>query len=197
MNWQETRNTLIAAGIPAARLPEEWQPGIDLRGADLSRADLTGVNLRDADLRGADLSRADLTGVNLRDADLREASLTGANLRAADLTEATLREATLREADLSRADLTGVNLSYADLTGAVGPFTTFSAGRHTAVFAGGYGSIGCFRRTYDEWLADYAAIGAANGYTPEEIAEYGQFIALAVARQRRIEAAPDAGGGEG
>ena len=192
MNWQETRNTLIAAGIPAARLPEEWQPGIDLRGADLSRADLTGVNLRDADLRGADLRVA-----NLRDADLREASLTGANLRAADLTEATLREADLRGADLSRADLTGVNLSYADLTGAVGPFTTFSAGRHTAVFAGGYGSIGCFRRTYDEWLADYAAIGAANGYTPEEIAEYGQFIALAVARQRRIEAAPDAGGEEG
>ena len=103
----------------------------------------------------------------------------------------------LREADLRGANLTGVNLSYADLTGAVGPFTTFSAGRHTAVFAGGYGSIGCFRRTYDEWLADYAAIGAANGYTPEEIAEYGQFIALAVARQRRIEAAPDAGGEEG
>ena len=182
MNWQETRNTLIAAGIPAARLPEEWQPGIDLR---------------DADLRGAYLSRADLTGVNLRDADLRDADLRGANLRDADLREATLREADLREADLRGANLTGVNLSYADLTGAVGPFTTFSAGRHTAVFAGGYGSIGCFRRTYDEWLADYAAIGAANGYTPEEIAEYGQFIALAVARQRRIEAAPDAGGEEG
>ena len=147
LSYAETRATLIAAGIPAARMPEKWRSGIDLTGADLTGADLTGANL---------------SGANLTDADLSEA-----------------------------------NLRRVNLTGASGPFTTFAAGRHSAVFAGGHGVIGCVRRTYDDWLRDYAAIGAANGYTAEEIEEYGQFIALAVARQRRTESAPDAGGGEG
>ena len=40
MNWTKTRDVLIAAGIPADRLPEEWRPNIDLRGADLSGASL-------------------------------------------------------------------------------------------------------------------------------------------------------------
>ena len=151
LSYAETRATLIAAGIPAARMPEKWR---------------SGINLREAYLSGADLSRVNLTGAYLTDADLSEANLRRANLRRVNL------------------------------TGASGPFTTFAAGRHSAVFAGGHGVIGCVRRTYDDWLRDYAAIGAANGYTAEEIEEYGQFIALAVARQRRTESAKDAGGEE-
>ena len=147
LSYAETRATLIAAGIPAARMPEKWRSGIDLSRVDLTGANLTGANLR----------RANLSGANLTEAYLRRVNLTGAR----------------------------------------GPFTTFAAGRHSAVFAGGHGVIGCVRRTYDDWLRDYAAIGAANGYTAEEIEEYGQFIALAVARQRRTESAPNAGGGEG
>jgi uncharacterized protein YjbI with pentapeptide repeats len=58
------------------------------RCADLRGADLSGADLRDADLRGADLSDADL-----RDADLRGADLSGAVLRDADLRDADLRGA--------------------------------------------------------------------------------------------------------
>ncbi len=69
----------------------------DLRGADLSNA-----NLRGADLRGADLSNA-----NLRGADLSNANLSDADLRGADL-----RSAGLRGANLNDADLRGANLDY-------------------------------------------------------------------------------------
>ncbi|EAE6961494.1 pentapeptide repeat-containing protein [Listeria monocytogenes] len=75
--------------------------------ADLRGADLSGANLRFADLRGADLS-----GANLRFADLRGADLSGANLRFADL-----RGADLNNANLSNADLSNVNLSNANFRG--------------------------------------------------------------------------------
>jgi hypothetical protein len=145
--WAETRELLIAAGIPAEQLPVEWEPGINLRRADLGRADLGR-----ADLRGADLSGADLSGADLRRADLRRADLRGADLREAS-----------------------------------GPFTIGYFGQHHAVAAGGYISIGCERRTYDEWLANAEAIGQENRYTADEIADYVEWIKLAVARQRRIE----------
>ena len=95
MNWTETRARLIECGISAARLPEEWQPDIDLRadtltGADLTWANLTGANLTRANLTGADLTGADLTGANLTGADLTGANLTGADLTWANLTGAHL-----------------------------------------------------------------------------------------------------------
>ena len=95
----------VLGPVFAPRLRAE---GIDLRGADLrdaylSGADLRGANLRDADLRGAYLRDADLRGADLRDADLRGAYLSGANLRGADLGDADLRAADLIGADLSGA----------------------------------------------------------------------------------------------
>ena len=62
----------------------------DLRGANLSRADLSEADLRGANLSRADLSEADLRGANLRGANLRGANLRGANLSRADLSEADL-----------------------------------------------------------------------------------------------------------
>jgi len=152
MNWTQTRDALIAAGISAAQLPEEWQPGIDLSEANLSRADLAG-------------------------ADLREANLAGANLAGADL----------REANLAGANLAGVNLTEAE-----GPFTHGYFGRHHAVAAGGYISIGCERHAYEWWLNNHQKCGSRHWYTADEIADYGAWIELAVARQRRIETTPPA-----
>ncbi|EAD2531536.1 pentapeptide repeat-containing protein [Listeria monocytogenes] len=77
----------------------------NLRGANLSYADLSCANLRGANLRGANLSYADLSCANLR----------GANLRGANLSYADLSCANLRVANLSGANLSGANLSYADL----------------------------------------------------------------------------------
>ena len=161
MNWTETQQQLIKNGIAAERLPEEWQVGIDLSEANLSEA-----NLSEADLSRADLSRADLSRANL----------SRANLSGADLSGTDLSEADLRGADLSRA---------------IGPFTTGSFGQHTAIAAGGYIAIGCERHDYEWWLSNYEACGQRNDYTPEEIADYGAWIQLAVARQRRIEQQPE------
>ncbi len=114
--------------------------------------------------------------------DLRMTDLSGA-----DLSEADLSRADLSEADLSEANLRGADLRRANLSDAIGPFTIGSFGRHMAIAAGGYISIGCKRLTYDKWLEQYEGIGRRNGYTDEEIADYGAWIQLAVARQRRIE----------
>ena len=94
--------------------------GANLRGANLSDADLRCANLSDADLRCANLRDADLRGANLSDADLRCANLSnadlfGANLRGANLSDANLRNADLRNADLRNADLCRADLSNADL----------------------------------------------------------------------------------
>ncbi|HEL8187277.1 TPA: pentapeptide repeat-containing protein [Listeria monocytogenes] len=95
----------------------------NLRGANLSYADLSCANLRGANLRGANLSYADLSCANLRVANLSYADLSGANLRGAnlsgaDLSYADLRRANLRVANLSYADLSCANLSGANLSGA-------------------------------------------------------------------------------
>jgi hypothetical protein len=98
--WTETRNTLITAGIPADRLPAEWEWRIDLRRANLSDANLSDANLSDANLSDANLSRVDLRRANLFGANLSDANLSGANLRGAmfnwqshDLSAEVLRQA--------------------------------------------------------------------------------------------------------
>ena len=63
-----------------------------------------------ANLRWADLSCVNLSGVKLRLADLRETTLRLADLRGADLRETTLRLADLRGTNLTRADLRGADL---------------------------------------------------------------------------------------
>jgi uncharacterized protein YjbI with pentapeptide repeats len=94
----------------------------NLRQAQLSAADLSEANLRQADLsaaklNGADLRCADLTGADLRYADLRYADLSRANLSAANLRQAKLRRAKLSGADPRHADLRHADLSGADLSG--------------------------------------------------------------------------------
>ena len=78
-----------------------------------------------ADLRGADLSEANLSEANLFGADLIRANLFWADLSEANLTEADLRGADLTEANLSGANLFGADLSEANLSGAVVGWTTF------------------------------------------------------------------------
>jgi hypothetical protein len=95
----------------------------DLRGADLSwanlrEANLSGANLSWANLFNSNLSGANLSGANLSGANLSWANLFNSNLSGANLSGANLSGANLSEADLSWANLSGANLSGADLSGA-------------------------------------------------------------------------------
>lgn len=88
----------------------------NLRGEDLSYADLSYVNLGYANLSQANLTLADLGYANLTWADLSQANLKQANLTLADLIGADLSDADLNGASLSYADLNGADLSRADLS---------------------------------------------------------------------------------
>lgn len=99
------------------------RPGLDLRAADLRRADLHGLPLArlratllsDADLHDAHLERADLGGAHLERANLRGAHLEGAYLEGAHLEGADLSGAYLESADLSRAHVDCATLRGAHL----------------------------------------------------------------------------------
>lgn len=67
-------------------------------------------------MAGADLTEANLAGVNLAGRDLSSANLRGAVLVGANLAKANLSNAILEEADLTQAILLGANLTGAKLT---------------------------------------------------------------------------------
>ena len=96
----------------------EWSPNGRRRNfidANLSWAELTGVDLREANLKGADLRRAHVMNGDFRDAVLTDANLSNADLWQADLRLADLKSADLWEVDLSRADLRRADLTDAEV----------------------------------------------------------------------------------
>ncbi len=110
--------------------------GANLSLADLSGSDISGANLSETNLIGAVLSGATLIGANLSKTQLCGATLIGANLRRADLSKAELdlnideqirisrkkypylHRTILIGADLSEADLSDTYLTGAQLCGA-------------------------------------------------------------------------------
>ncbi|GHO95992.1 hypothetical protein KSF_060400 [Reticulibacter mediterranei] len=98
--------------------PLSSQQAPDLKGADLSRRDLSSRLLNYADLREARLTQANLFMADLSWAQLADANLAGANLSAANLSHADLRGANLEGAnflvtDLDNTILIGANLQNA------------------------------------------------------------------------------------
>jgi len=92
----------------------------DLNKANLRRADLSNVNLRKADLSGANLRKASLREANLRGADLRGSYLSGADFTEADLTSANLWGASLIESNFLKAVVGYTIFGHSDLSEALG-----------------------------------------------------------------------------
>jgi mxaC protein len=79
-------------------------------GPDLTRKDLTGLDLSGVDFKRADLFAADLSG-----ASVARANLAGANLNRTIMRETDLRDANLSKADMFAVVANGANFSGADL----------------------------------------------------------------------------------
>ena len=106
---------LSGADLRGANLNGADLSGADLRGANLSYANLLGASLNDVNLWYVNFRHANLESVNLKGANLSDANLRGTNLWSADLSNANLRYADLRCANLSDANLSGANLWHTDL----------------------------------------------------------------------------------
>jgi uncharacterized protein YjbI with pentapeptide repeats len=89
--------------------------GIDFGGAVLTSAKLIGANLSKAKLIAAELSGAYLSNADLRHAELNLANLTNARLTDANLSQAELHHANLSGAYLERVNLSGANVRHANL----------------------------------------------------------------------------------
>lgn len=115
--WKDT--PLLSPPLWQSRLHDDARDwlmltGIDLRGANLSWANLKRVCLDNAMLAGANLSAVDFEGAHLWDADLTGASLEYANLDGAFMTRTKLRGANLTYASIARAILSGADITGAD-----------------------------------------------------------------------------------
>ena len=90
--------------------------GINLQGANLKDADLSGVDFICANLQGADLTDARCSYADFTNAHLQCADLTGARCSDVDFTNAQLQRAILTNTRLSDANFTNANLKDAKLT---------------------------------------------------------------------------------
>lgn len=93
----------------------------DLRGADLSHANLVTIDLGEAlldgaNLRGAELSYARFFSVRAENADFRNAKLEGADFQYAKINASTFKEADLTVADLRHAAMTNTDFQKANLS---------------------------------------------------------------------------------
>lgn len=95
----------------------------DLRGVNLSFADLKRRNLTGTDLRGAKLVRANLAAANLKDANLEGADIRGANLAGAKLINTNLRACNLSRSLLMWVTFKSVDFSSTNLYRATFGFT--------------------------------------------------------------------------
>jgi hypothetical protein len=105
---------LNADGIPLVAVDLSggaYLQNINLPGAELLRADISGADLRGANLRRVDLAESSLGATNFRGADLAWAKLGAADLFGADLTGANLSGVDLDKTDLDQADLRNADLS--------------------------------------------------------------------------------------
>ena len=92
--------------------------GADLRGADLSGANMRRAVFDGADLEGADLSGADLRRASFKRANLMKASFDDADMRDASFIKARMNLSNFQRCRLDRADLRGIRGRYAIWRGA-------------------------------------------------------------------------------
>lgn len=110
---------MAALTVLGRRDVQRDRPGqmADLSYANLDGLDLSGIKLRRVDLSGTSLRGSVLVGAEIRDSWLFATDLTDARLRLADLSCSLMGNTDLTRADLSDSNLTHVGLAGAILDG--------------------------------------------------------------------------------
>ncbi|MGN6605466.1 MAG: pentapeptide repeat-containing protein [Jatrophihabitans sp.] len=167
---------ITAAMVQAGRLRCADLTRADLSGLELDQADLSYVRATDATFAADRMSQTDLTGAVLTGADLERAQLTQAVLTGADLSGANLRSASLDQIDAKGAvfrgaDVRDANFTQASLQHAVFDDAQVDGADFTQAEVGGahFGGV----RGLTDWSL-YLLIGAA-----------AVFVLLAVASIRK------------
>lgn len=112
LNCAEIDRLLLSNDRLAAKCPSA-------RGADFSKAQLSGAHMAGIDLTGAKLDESRLDGADLANAILSGASFSSAHLEKADLTGGVQAQgANFLNASLQGADFTGAQLQFADFSSA-------------------------------------------------------------------------------
>lgn len=117
--WQRARGSLSQLHLAEACLNQVMLAEANLEHADLSTAELVGINLAGANLCHTNLSWASLVGANFSNANLLEANLEGADLTGANLKGANLKSANLAHACLFQAQLDEQSQNSATHSGAI------------------------------------------------------------------------------
>jgi len=114
--WKDMKANVSYADLTGVEVNNVSLYNADMHKVKLHKAKLNRVNLSYAGLYGADLSDADLSGSNLSNTDLSYANLSNADLRRVDLSNANLCGADLRGAILQDTILYMANLYDAKLS---------------------------------------------------------------------------------
>ena len=97
--------------------PKDWSftshVGADLRGIDLSGADLRRAVFDNANLEGANLTGADLRKASFKRSNLMKAAFDGADMRDASFIKAKMNLSNFQGCRLENADLRGIRGRYA------------------------------------------------------------------------------------
>ena len=131
-DWTTLELHTAAGTVPLDDDSTEWGSGLvkaNLREADLSHADFSGLTLREADLRGSWIDQArgngetsfrgtDLRGAHLSHSVFPRTSFDNADLREADIDITNMRGTGCRGADFRGAVIRGSDFAGADLSGA-------------------------------------------------------------------------------
>lgn len=107
----------LALAIKGGSAPTRDHSGQKLDGMDLSGADLTYCDFRNASLKGANLSGCKIEYANFGNADLSGANFTGAKGQRPDFTSANAGGANLEKAETPEALFVQANLNTANLKG--------------------------------------------------------------------------------
>ncbi|MEM7062861.1 MAG: pentapeptide repeat-containing protein [Cyanobacteria bacterium P01_B01_bin.77] len=127
--WPWQKEDLRGVDVSKANLPEVQLPAADLASANFQRANLEEANFQRANLEEANFQKANLEEASFQRANLGKANLEGAKLQESKLQEAILwggnfQGANLKESNFQRvtlqwATLKGANLEGANLEGAI------------------------------------------------------------------------------